>query len=173
MTASTPKALDVSFTRRDLRDALGMFATGVTVVTTRGAKEPYGMTASAFSVVSFDPPLVLVCVVSQAQGAESIAANRHFAVNVLTAEQEALSRHFASRKRRRGPDAFAEIPHREAVTGAPILDGVAAYLDCWLAAKHEAGDHVIFVGEVLALGADRSAPPLLYFAGSYRSFPPC
>jgi 3-hydroxy-9,10-secoandrosta-1,3,5(10)-triene-9,17-dione monooxygenase reductase component len=100
----------------------------------------------------------------------TISDNGHFAVNMLTAEQEAISRFFASRNCPRGPDAFAEIPHRRLVTGAPTIDEVAAYLDCSLVAEHQVDDHTIFIGEVLALGAGPSArSPLLYFAGSYRT----
>lgn len=162
--------LEAPFSRRELRDVLGMYATGVTVITTQGITEPYGMTANSFTGVSLDPPLVLVCAMRQALGAEVISGNGHFAVNVLTAEQEAISHFFASRNRPRGPEAFADIPHRRLVTGAPIIDGVAAYLDCRLAAEYEVGDHMIFIGEVMALGAGSAGPsPLLYFAGNYRT----
>ena len=161
--------IEAPFSTRDLRNVLGMYATGVTVITAQGVSEPYGMTANSFTGVSLDPPLVLVCAMSQAQGAAIISASGHFAVNVLTAEQEAISRFFASRNRPRGPDAFAEIAHRRVITGAPIIDGAAAYLDCSLVAEHEAGDHMIFVGEVLALGAESSSPPpLVFFSGGYR-----
>jgi flavin reductase len=158
-----------AFNRRDFRDTLGAFATGVTVITTQGAGEPYGMTANAFSSVSLDPPLVLICVVSGTRGSESIQRNGVFAVNVLSDEQEALSRFFSSRDRPGGPDAFAGIAHRRGVTGSPLLDGVAAYLDCRLHAEHEAGDHTIFVGEVLAIGREPGAEPLVFFGGRYRS----
>jgi flavin reductase (DIM6/NTAB) family NADH-FMN oxidoreductase RutF len=162
--------IEVPFSARDLRDVLGLYATGVTVITTRGVSEPYGMTANSFTGVSLDPPLVLVCAMSQTQGAAIISANGHFAVNVLTAEQEAISRFFASKNRPRGQDAFAEIAHRRLVTGAPIIDGVAAYLDCSLVAEYEVGDHTIFIGEVLALGTESSArSPLVFFAGGYRT----
>jgi flavin reductase (DIM6/NTAB) family NADH-FMN oxidoreductase RutF len=162
--------IEAPFSTRDLRNVLGMYATGVTVITTQGVSEPYGMTANSFTGVSLDPPLVLVCAMSQAQGAEIISASGHFAVNVLTAEQETISRFFASRNRPRGPDAFAEIAHRRVITGAPIIDGVAAYLDCSLVAEYEVGDHTIFIGEVLGLGAENSArSPLVFFAGGYRS----
>jgi flavin reductase len=165
----TAVALEAPFSTRELRDTLGMFATGVTIITTRGPSEPYGMTANAFSAVSLDPPLVLVCVLSEAKGAAAIVANGHFAVNVLGARQEALSRHFAWPRRPRGPAAFAGVPHHCEVTGAPIIEGAAAYLDCWLASRHQAGDHTIFVGEVAARGADPHASPLVWFAGGYRS----
>ena len=99
-----------AFTSRDLRTALGTFATGVTVITTYGATDPYGMTANAFSAVSLDPPLVLVCVKSDSQGSECIRQNGVFVVNILTLEQEPISRYFASRDRMRGANAFGEIP---------------------------------------------------------------
>jgi flavin reductase len=156
-----------AFGSRVLRYTLGAFATGVTVITTRGEHEPYGMTANAFSSVSLDPPLVLVCVVSGTSGSEALAHNGLFAVNILTEAQEPLSRFFASRDRPRGPRAFAQVPHRAGVTGAPILEGVAGYLDCRLHTAHEAGDHVIFLGEVMDLGRDPDARPLLFYGGRY------
>lgn len=157
-----------AFTSRDLRTALGTFATGVTVVTTCGATPPYGMTANAFSAVSLDPPLVLVCVKSESQGSESIRRNGVFVVNILTAEQEPLSRYFSSSDRTRGVDAFSRIPHRTVATGAPVLNDTMAYLDCCLHGTYPAGDHVIVIGEVRALGIDATAPPLLFHGGQYR-----
>jgi flavin reductase (DIM6/NTAB) family NADH-FMN oxidoreductase RutF len=156
------------FSSRDFRTALSAFATGVTVITTRGTAHDYGMTATAFSSVSLDPPLVLVCVRSQAQGADIIPRNGVFAVNVLSARQEAISNYFASRDRPRGRDAFAEIGHREMTTGAPVLDDVSAFLDCRLSTKYEVGDHLIFIGEVVALGANPELEPLLFHGSRYR-----
>lgn len=156
------------FNTREFRDALGTFATGVTVITTRSPDEPYGMTANAFSSVSLDPPLVLVCVVNATQGCELIARNGVFAVNVLAREQEPLSRFFSSRDRPRGADAFNDISHRDGVTGCPLLDGICAYFDCRVAAQHVAGDHTIFVGEVLDLGVQADTEPLMFFGGRYR-----
>lgn len=156
------------FTSSDLRKALGTFATGVTVVTTSGEAHPYGMTANAFSSVSLDPPLVLVCVKSGAAGSESIDRNGVFAVNILAADQEPLSRYFSSKTRPRGPHAFREVSHRTAASGAPILDNVAGYLDCRLQAVHDAGDHRIFIGEVLDLDFAADREPLLFHAGRYR-----
>src|SRR4030081_312373 len=140
------------FTSKNFRATVGSFATGVTVVTTRGEEQAYGMTANAFSSVSLDPPLVLVCVMSGSEGSSHIEQNRCFAINVLHADQEPLSRYFASRDRPRGRDAFKEVAHRTAASGSPILDGAVAYLDCRLHGAHEAGDHEIFIGEVLDVG---------------------
>jgi flavin reductase (DIM6/NTAB) family NADH-FMN oxidoreductase RutF len=159
---------DQAFTGKDFRDALGVFATGVTVITTRGEEHAYGMTANAFSSVSLDPPLVLVCARSGTEGSEHIDRNRVFAVNILASEQEPLSRYFSSKDRPRGGDAFREVAHETAVTGSPILDGVVGYLDCSLNASHSAGDHEIFIGEVLALRIYPEVPPLLFHGGSYR-----
>ena len=157
-----------AFTGKDFRNALGAFATGVTVITTQSGEHPYGMTANAFSSLSLDPPLILVCVKSSAEGSQIIDQNGVFAVNVLGAEQEALSRYFSSKERPRGVDAFKEISHRRGRSGSPILEGVAAFLDCRVTARHPAGDHIIFIGEVLALGIDSSVEPLLFHLGQYR-----
>ena len=159
------------FTSQDFRSALGAFATGVTVITTRGEQHAYGMTANAFSSVSLDPPLILVCIKTGAEGSEHIERNRCFAVNILGADQEPISRYFASKERPRGRDAFRDVPHRIMATGSPILDGVVAYLDCELHAAHEAGDHRVFIGEVLDLGVYPSVLPLTFVAGQYRRLP--
>ena len=156
------------FTGKDFRAALGTFATGVTVITTRGEDHVYGMTANAFTSVSLDPPLVLVCAKSGAEGSEHIDRNCVFAVNILAAEQEPLSRYFSSKDRPRGRDSFRDVPHRIGVSGSPVLDGVAGFLDCRLHSSHSVGDHVILVGEVLALEVDSGIEPLLFFGGQYR-----
>ena len=164
--AERPRAQQ-EFNSADFRRAVGAFATGVTVVTTDGEAGVYGMTANAFSSVSLDPPLVLVCVISGTTGAETIGRNGAFGVTVLGAHQEPISRFFASRERPRGRAAFREVPHFAAVTGSPIIQRAAAYLDCRVAAAHDAGDHVIFIGEVLALGADPEVPPLIFHHGRH------
>jgi flavin reductase (DIM6/NTAB) family NADH-FMN oxidoreductase RutF len=111
---------------------------------------------------------VLVCVISQSEGSEHIKRNGCFAVNVLAEAQEPISRYFASRDRPRGRDAFAEVSHRIGASGSPILDGVIGYLDCRLHAEHDAGDHQIFIGEVLELGFEAEGRPLLFHGGKYR-----
>jgi flavin reductase (DIM6/NTAB) family NADH-FMN oxidoreductase RutF len=156
------------FTAKEFRSTVGAFATGVTVVTTRGEDHAYGMTANAFSSVSLDPPLVLVCVITQSEGREHIQRNRCFAVNILGVEQEPISRYFASRDRPRGRDAFQEVPHRIATSGSPIIAGAIAYLDCRLHAEHESGDHLIFIGEVLELGFTPESEPLVFHGGQYK-----
>jgi flavin reductase (DIM6/NTAB) family NADH-FMN oxidoreductase RutF len=157
-----------AFTSKDFRATVGAFATGVTVVTTSGEQHAYGMTANAFSSVSLDPPLVLVCVIANSEGSQHIKRNGCFAVNILQADQEPLSRYFASRERPRGQDAFREVPHHTATSGSPIIDGTLAYLDCRLHTAHDAGDHHIFIGEVLELGTTTNTKPLLFHNGQYR-----
>jgi flavin reductase len=161
-----------TFSSKGFRSTVGAFATGVTVVTTRGEEHAYGMTANAFSSVSLDPPLILVCVINPSEGAEHITRNGVFAVNILSLEQEPMSRYFASRDRPKGRDAFAEVPHRFAASGSPILEGSAAFMDCRLHTVHEAGDHLIVIGEVLELEVKDGNEPLLFHGGGYRLLQP-
>jgi flavin reductase (DIM6/NTAB) family NADH-FMN oxidoreductase RutF len=156
------------FSSGDFRKTLGAFATGVTVVTTTGEDHSYGMTANAFSSLSLDPPLVLVCIRSGAEGMAQITRNQVFAVNILAAHQEPISRYFASKTRPRGRDAFRDVDHRLGVTGSPIIADIAAALDCRLYSSQEAGDHHILVGEVLALEVYDDVEPLVFHGGRYR-----
>jgi flavin reductase (DIM6/NTAB) family NADH-FMN oxidoreductase RutF len=169
---TTARTLEIAgrttFSGQEFRQALGSFATGVTVVTSRDGEHGYGMTANSFTSVSLDPPMILVCVISGTEGSEVIERHGKFAVNILAADQEPISRYFASKDRPRGVEAFAEVSHLRGVTGCPIIDGVAGHLDCTLVASHEAGDHVIYVGEVQALDINPDAQPLLFHAGKYR-----
>src|SRR5581483_10611650 len=152
-------ALQIPFSGQEFRQAVGSLATGVTVVTTNSGSEKYGMTANSFTSVSLDPPLVLVCAISGTEGSEVIARNGRFAVNVLAHDQEPISRFFASKDRPRGADAFRDISHRDGFTG---------HLDCLLHSSYEAGDHVIFIGAVQALGCEAGMQPLLFHGGKYR-----
>jgi flavin reductase (DIM6/NTAB) family NADH-FMN oxidoreductase RutF len=135
---------------------------------TSAGDEPCGLTVNAFTSVSLAPPLVLVCLAAASSGSRTVVRNRVFAVNVLGADQEWLSRRFASPTRPRGSAAFRDVPHRAESTGAPILEGVACWLDCRLTTIHGTGDHVIAIGEVLAFDADASREPLVFHAGRYR-----
>lgn len=169
MTAqSAPAPASAGFSSKDFRAALGSFATGVTVVTTADGERGYGMTVNAFSSVSLDPPLVLVCAISGADGSQEIDRNGCFAVNILAVDQEPLSGYFASRDRPRGRDAFRDVDHHVGASGAPLINGVVAYLDCRLAESYTVGDHEIFIGEVLDLHVAAGAEPLLFFGGGYR-----
>jgi flavin reductase (DIM6/NTAB) family NADH-FMN oxidoreductase RutF len=145
------------------RAVLGRFATGITVVTASdGAAAPHGMTVSAFSSLSLDPPLVLVCVANDATMAPLLARSETFAVNVLSDGQEALSRRFAGKI----DDRFAGVGYRIGEHGNPLLDDVLAWLECRIVARHPAGDHVIVVGQVADAGV-RDGRPLLYYRGGY------
>jgi flavin reductase (DIM6/NTAB) family NADH-FMN oxidoreductase RutF len=164
-----PATTTPGFSAKDFRSALGSFATGVTVVTTMGEDgHGYGMTVNAFSSVSLDPPLVLVCAISGNQGSEQIDRNRCFAVNILALDQEPLSNYFAKRDRPRGRDAFRDVDHIVGATGCPLIEGAVAHLDCRLAQSYTVGDHEVFIGEVQDLMVNREAEPLLFHGGSYR-----
>jgi flavin reductase len=144
-----------------------ILAASVTVVTTRG-EYLHGVTATAVASVSHEPPLMLVCMRSGGGGAEAIQRNGRFAVNVLGADQEALSRRFASPRRPRGTQAFMGVQYRLSRVGSPLLEGVAGYADCVLSASHAAGDHVILVGEIKDLHVNPELEPLLSHGGEYR-----
>jgi flavin reductase (DIM6/NTAB) family NADH-FMN oxidoreductase RutF len=147
-----------------LRRVMGCFATGVTIVTTRDREGRfYGLTANALTSVSLVPPLLLVCIDRKAETFAHFYDSKAFVVNVLTEGQSELSTRFA----KSGGDKFTGVPCRPGHLGVPILAGVLAFLECRIVATHEAGDHVIHVGEVEhAEIAD--GPPLLFFQGRYR-----
>lgn len=153
----------------DFKAALRRWASGVTIVTACDGDTVHGMTVSAFSSVSMDPPLVLVCADKASNTNPVIARGGVFVANVLAAGQEALSDRFASKQEewRR----FEGLACRALVTGAPVLPGVLAALDCRVVAAHDAGDHVIYVGRVEA-AESRDAEPLLYYAAAYRALRP-
>lgn len=159
---------DVSPT--DFRTTVGMFATGVTVVTTNVDGVLHGMTANAFASVSLEPLLVLICVDRTAGMHALLPEATGFAVTVLSAEQEDLSAWFASADRPGGEDQFSDIRWEPApATAAPVLCDGVAFLDCRVTERHDAGDHSIFLGEVVGLGILRpDADPLLYYGGRYR-----
>ncbi|HEX6048516.1 MAG TPA: flavin reductase family protein [Gemmatimonadaceae bacterium] len=146
------------------RSVLGRFATGVTIVTVRGNDgRDHGMTVNAFSSVSLVPPLVLVCIDHVASTHSHLLASSHFAVNILAAHQEAISRRFA------GDDEhmrFDGIGYSRGLTGAALLDDVLAHVECLRVAQHDAGDHTIVIGEVQSAVA-YSERPLLYYRGGY------
>jgi flavin reductase (DIM6/NTAB) family NADH-FMN oxidoreductase RutF len=166
--AASEETIQSAFSGRDFRNAVGMFATGVTVITTAGETHGYGMTVNAFSTVSLDPPLVLVCTIAGAAGSEHIERNGCFAVNVLAHDQEPLSGYFASRERPKGRDAFRDVDHKIGASGAPLIDGVMAHLDCKVHEHYVAGDHDIFIGEVLDIYVNPETKPLLFHGGKYR-----
>ncbi|MBW2270055.1 MAG: flavin reductase family protein [Deltaproteobacteria bacterium] len=146
----------------------GRWTTGVTIVTTRHGDTVHGMTVSAFTEVSLDPPLVLVCADKGSTTHPVIEGGGVFAVNVLARGQEALSNKFASSKEQE--KRFDGLTVDIGVTGAPILQGTVGAFDCRVEAAHEAGDHVVYVGRVEWLRVDESADPLLHQSGAYGGF---
>ena len=147
----------------DFRRALSHFASGVTTITTLDADgQPTGLTASAFTSVSLEPPLVLVCVDHKSQSYPSILERGRFAVNVLCLEQEAISKRFASTRLAK----FDGVPYRLGELGMPLVDGALAQLECATVSTHVAGDHTIFVGRVEQAHVG-SGEPLVYFRGRY------
>ena len=154
----------------EYRRTVGMFATGVTVVSTNVDGAVHGMTANAFASVSLDPLLVLICVDRTAGLHALLPEAQGFAVTILSAEQEELSAWFASGDRPAGHDQFEDVAWDPApVTGSPVLCDGVAYVDCRVTERHEGGDHSIFLGEVVDLGVLRpGADPLLYYGGRYR-----
>ncbi|PQM26532.1 peptidase [Sphingopyxis lindanitolerans] len=149
--------------QRAFRDALGTFATGVTIATTIGESgEPVGVTANSFNSVSIDPPLVLWSLAKSSYSRSAFAESGHFAIHVLAATQEGLSNDFA----RRGGDKFAGVDWRGGALGSPVLGDYAALFECRTRHQYEGGDHVILVGEVIAHDA-RDVAPLLFHGGRY------
>src|SRR5262245_11784735 len=149
------------------RQVMGAFATGVTIVTTGSGDKIHGLTVNAFSSVSLEPILVLVCVDKQAFSHDLIIASQNFAVNILKTEQQFLAERFSNNDLD-AKQRYEGVPFCSAVTGAPVLQEALAWLDCKLAAAHDGGDHTVFVGQVLAMGKGESRQPLLYFQGRYH-----
>ena len=150
---------------RTLRDALGCFATGVTVVTCIDAGgQPVGFTANSFTSVSLDPPLLLVCIHKKAACAPALTEASHFAVNVLQTGQQPASIRFSTRDE----DRFGATPWSEGEFGPPILRESLGVFECERFEVHEGGDHHIVVGRVMKASFDAALDPLLYFRGSYR-----
>lgn len=145
------------------RAVLGRFATGVTIVTARDTDgRDHGMTVSAFSSLSLDPPLVLVCIDVLSTMAPIMHRANSFAVNILRDDHEAISRRFADDV----DDRFADLASTRSALGHVWLTGAVGTLDCRIVGRHPAGDHVIVVGEVQS-GAAYDGRPLLYFRGGY------
>jgi flavin reductase (DIM6/NTAB) family NADH-FMN oxidoreductase RutF len=143
---------------------MGHFATGVTVVASRRRNGvPCGLTANAVTSVSLEPPLVLVCLERGAQSHRCVLEGGAFAISVLSADQRELARRFARKPRDR---RFEGVEFREEVTGSPVLEGALAWTDCRVHDVHDAGDHSIVIGEVVASGAG-DGEPLIFFRSEY------
>jgi flavin reductase (DIM6/NTAB) family NADH-FMN oxidoreductase RutF len=155
------------FTSRELRDALGRFATGVAVVTARDRDgAPVGMTMSSFNAVSLDPPLVLFSVARVARSLEAMHAARGYAVNILGDAQAALSRRFAIAQ----TDKWLEVEHSPGYGDAPVLADVLAHFECKPYAQYDGGDHVIFVCRVQRFEVSSAEDgPLVFYRGRYHA----
>lgn len=153
----------MSVDQATFRSVLGRFASGVTVLTVRDGDIDHGMTASAFCSLSLDPPLVLVCIDRSTRMHELLQGVEHFAVTLLAADQERISRRFAE-----PPDEsrFDGVGFTRGATGAPLLNDALAHLECELAERYPGGDHTIVVGRVVGAAA-ADARPLLYYRGGY------
>lgn len=142
------------------------FPTGVTVVTSMREGEPRGVTVSAFASVSLDPPLVLICINREARSYLYISTSKVFCVNILAGDQRALAERFAGKLREH---QFDGVEYDVDVTGAAVLRGTVAHLDCEVAQEHHAGSHSIFIGRVLS-ARSRSGSPLGYYNGDFHDF---
>jgi flavin reductase len=152
------------------RRAMGSFPTGITVVTVAsGDGSMHGITVNSFSSVSLDPMLVLVCLNEASRAVGLIERAGAFAVNVLSAGQQDVSRWFANPYRPAGSTMFDGVPFEPGVTGCPVLVDAAASFDCRLRQSHRAGDHLIVLGEVIALVHRPELEPLIFHAASYKS----
>ncbi len=166
MSASipAPRAQAPSFSNREFREALGMFATGVTIVTALASDgSRVGLTANSFNSVSLSPPLVLWSLSRHASTMSAFEQGSHYAINILAAEQHEIAARFASKAH----DRFAGVAFRVGRQGAPILEGAAAVFECFNRSRYEEGDHVIFVGEVEHCDRREGATPLIFHGGRY------
>lgn len=157
-----------TFSSDEFRKACGLWASGVSIVTTRDADgKGYGLTMNAVTSLSLDPPLFVVCVDNKSDTLEPLKRSRVFAINVLAADQQALSNAFA----KKNPDKFAEVPFETGATGAPLLPGRLLGIECAVTGVYPEGDHHIVVGKVEALSRHPSedTAPLLYFRGRYAA----
>lgn len=150
------------------RWVLGHFPTGVVVVTAMAGGRPVGLSVASFCSLSLDPPLVLFCVGRGSTSWPAIAASGRFCANVLSRDQEHLSRVFA----RSGGDKFAGLPWTPSEGGSPLLDGALAWVDCHIESISEAGDHFVVISSVEALNVVRDAPALVFFRGAYGHVQP-
>lgn len=152
-----------------LKNAAARFASGVTVVVSGRPGAVHAVTVSAFSFVSLEPPLVLVCLNANSKIAALIDDSRAFTVNVLSEGQAATSERFA--RPGREPMDVLDEPHHFSRTGVPILSEAVSYFDCEISSRQSAGDHALFIGRVVDAGA-RPVPPLVYFDRSYKTLAP-
>jgi len=164
MMSPPRKAQPPVFSTSEFRTSLGMFATGVTIVTARTAAGALvGLTANSFNSVSLEPPLVLWSLARAAGSMPAFSTGSHYAINILAADQKDLAERFA----KRGADRWSGVAFTEGVAGSPLLAGAAATFECFNRSRYEEGDHVIFVGEVERCAHREGVAPLLYHGGRF------
>ncbi len=156
-----------NLTATDFRKAMGCFATGVTIITIDQDGEVHGMTANAFTAVSLDPVLVLVCVDHKARTHAHLHARKRFGVNVLSSNQQAISEYYARSSETHQHPESAGARFERTAHGTPVLQEALAYLECRLVSAQPAGDHTIFIAEVEHVEV-RDGEPLLFFRSRYR-----
>jgi flavin reductase (DIM6/NTAB) family NADH-FMN oxidoreductase RutF len=155
----------MSIDGRELRNALGRFATGVCLITTTDEQQqPLAMTANSFSSVSLDPPLVLWSLQNSSDAYDAFSAPRYFNINVLASEQQDLSNRYA----RKGEHQIDPAHYRSGKYGAPVIRNALVTFECELEATYPGGDHLIIVGRVKEMHARPGGDPLLFFSGAYR-----
>jgi flavin reductase (DIM6/NTAB) family NADH-FMN oxidoreductase RutF len=158
------RARPPSFSAPEFRQALGMFATGVTIVTMRTAEGALvGLTASSFNSVSLEPPLVLWSLAHRSSSMPALGSGSHYAINILSASQKDLAERFAQKK----TDRWLGVEFTPGLGGAPLLAGAAASFECFNRSRYDEGDHVIFVGEVERCTHVAGASPLLFHGGRF------
>ena len=158
-----------SFEAAHLREVMGHFCTGVTIITAVDGDEPVGFTAQSFQSLSLDPPLILFAPQRTSSTWPRLQSARRFCVNILGDDQEALCRAFASS----GGDKYRGVGWKPGgATGAPVLDGAIAWIEAVIEQEHEGGDHVIVVGRVLDMGVEHEGRPLLFYRGGFGRFEP-
>jgi flavin reductase (DIM6/NTAB) family NADH-FMN oxidoreductase RutF len=156
--------LSPSIDETHFRNVLGHFGSGVAIITSvDGNAEPIGMAVQSFSSLSLEPPYVFFAPAKTSTSWPRIRDTGRFCANVLSEDQEELSRGFAVS----GGDKFAGVDWHESANGSPILGGCLAWIDCVIETEHDGGDHTIVVGRVLELDVERDGHPLLFFRGSY------
>ena len=148
------------------RTVLGHFATGVALITAVDGEEPVGMACNSFTSVSLEPPLVLFCAATSSSTWPRIQRAGKWAANFLAEDGEETCRLFAQK----GADRFAHVAYTIGRSGSPVLDHALAFVDCETVAEHDAGDHIIVVGQVLELGYAPEGKPLLFYRGGYGRY---
>jgi flavin reductase (DIM6/NTAB) family NADH-FMN oxidoreductase RutF len=164
MSSEGGPASETPVTSEEFRRACGRFATGITIASVLDANgTPHGLTVNSFTSVSLDPPLILICLGHAVTTIDAFRQARHFGINVLAEDQQALSDRFA----RKGHDRFDGLAWYRGESGVPLLHGVLATIECRLHQRFTSGDHDIFVGEMVGVHSGEGEP-LLYYASRYR-----